>query len=136
MAEAKKRETTKERAERERAEMAVRQATEWLEFSAAYPARFATLMFRYMTLDYAQFRVKKVDNETYEFSREDYSYRDYVLKVTPPANYSWEYLNQLEQAEEQLADYDRQVAEQERKATVRAAALNKLTAEERELLNL
>jgi hypothetical protein len=108
----------------------------WAEFTASYPVRFANLMYRYMTLDYAQFRVKKLDEETFEFYREDYRYSDLVLKVTPPANWNWEYLNEVEQAEALLADYDREQAEERRKESVRLAALSKLTAEERELLNL
>ena len=108
----------------------------WAEFTATYPVRFVNLMFRYMELAYAQFRVKKLDEETFEFSREDYRYDNLELKVTPPANWNWEYLNEMEQAEALLADYDREQAEERRKESVRLTALSKLTAEERELLNL
>ena len=109
---------------------------EWAEFTAKYPVRFANLMFRYMELDFAQFRVKKLDEETFEFSREDYRYDNLALKVTPPANWNWEYLNEVQQAEALLADYDAERAEERRKESVRLTALSKLTAEERELLNL
>jgi hypothetical protein len=108
----------------------------WAEFTASYPVRFANLMYRYMALDYAQFRVKKLDEETFEFSREDYRYDNLELKVTPPANWNWAYLNEMEQAEALLTDYDAEQAEERRKESVRLTALSKLTAEERELLNL
>jgi hypothetical protein len=108
----------------------------WAEFTATYPVRFVNLMYRYMALDYAQFRVKKLDEETFQFLREDYRYDNLVLKVTPPANWNWEYLNEMEQAEALLADYDAEQAEERRKESVRMVALSKLTAEERELLNL
>jgi hypothetical protein len=108
----------------------------WAEFTASYPVRFVNLMYRYMALDYANFRVKKLDEETFEFSREDYRYDDLVLKVTPPANWNWEYLNDMAQAEALLTDYDAEQAEERRKDSVRMNALAKLNAEERELLNL
>ena len=130
------RETAAQKREREVAERNAHETVEWVEFTSTYPARFANLLFRYMSLDYAQFRVRQLEDNVYEFSRTDRSYRVYQLKVTPVAFYSWEYKNTLEQAEELLADYDAEQAEEVRKRTVRAAALNKLSAEERELLNL
>ncbi len=127
------RESAAERRAREANERAEREARVWVEFTAAYPKRFAALLFSYMELNYAEFRVTKLDEETYEFERK---YTAAQLKVTPPANYNWEVLNDMERAEEELRDYAEERAEEARRAQVRANALMKLTAEERELLNV
>lgn len=132
----KKRETAAERRARQLAEQAERQAAEWSEFTANYTVRFANLLFNYMNQYYANFRVSKVDDETFSFSRTDYRFSELELKVIPPTNFSWEYKNEFEQAEELLADYAAEQVEKVRKSEVRLNALNKLTAEERELLNL
>jgi hypothetical protein len=108
----------------------------WARFTESYPTRFASLMWRYLTQTAAGFRVKKLDDETYEFDRDDYSYRTYELKVTPPVNYVWEVMDAMDSAESYLEDYAREVAEEERKYLVKVAALNKLSAEEKELLGL
>ena len=130
------RETAKERYARVATETAEREAKEWAEFTATYPVRFANLLFKYMELSYAQFVVKKLDNETYSFFREDHAWRSYELKVTPPVNYSWEYMDFMNSADAYLADYYAELAEAERKADVRRNALTKLSAEERELLGV
>lgn len=130
------RETAAEKRAREAKEWAEREAKEWAEFTATYPVRFANLLFKYMELSHAQFLVKKLDVDTYSFFFKANPYRSYELKVVPPVNYSWDYMDLMDCAERQLADYYAEVAEAERKANVRRNALTKLTAEERELLNL
>ena len=129
-------ETKAVRQAREAEEQMAKDRTEWAEFTAGYPANFANLMFEYAKLDYAGFRIKKLDHETYFFSRDDYSYKEYELKVTPPVNYVWEYLHEFDQAYELLHDYAREKAEESRKQMVRSAALDKLSKEERELLGI
>jgi hypothetical protein len=119
-------------AEKEAKEM----AATWAEFTAKYPSRFANALFKYMELEYAMFRVNKLDDETYEFSREDYSYSTYELKVTPPVNYSWEFMSAMDNVESYLADYAAEKAEELRKMRVRLSALEKLTPEERDLLGV
>ena len=130
------RETAAQKREREALVRSNQEVAEWAEFTATYAARFADLMFQYMSRDYAQFRVVQEDQNTYTFSRAEYRFNERTLNVTPPVSYDWEYKNQLDQAEELLADYAAEQAEQRRKETVRMNALNKLTAEERELLKV
>lgn len=128
-----KRETAAERRAREAANRQEHEVRVWAEFTAQYPKRFAALLFAYADLDYAEFRVKKLDDETYEFS---HKYTDVTLKVTPPLNYVWDVMNNLESAEYELKEYQEEVAEEERKYAVKQAALAKLSKEERELLGL
>lgn len=123
------------KAERE-ARMANELAAEWAEFVAAYPTRFAALMFAYMDLSHVGFQVRKIDAETYEFTRHEYLYRQFTLKVTPPANYSYETTDAVETLEAALADYAREEAEAQRRYQVKQAALAKLSKEERELLGV
>lgn len=111
-------------------------AVEYAAFVQAYPTRFANVMFKYMELPHADFRVKKLDDETYAFSRTDYSWKSLELKVNPPAEPDWDYMNVMLNVEEYLADYAKDVAEQMRKHNVKQAALQKLSTEERELLGL
>lgn len=118
------------------AERKAQQTAEWEDFKSTYPVRFASLMYNYMNLSYADFRVNKVNDTTYEFSRNERRYDTFPLSVTPPAEFNWEFMNELEQAEAMLADYAAEQAEVVRKSEVRANALNKLNAEERALLNL
>ena len=79
------------------------------------------------------FRVEQLDEETYEFVHD---YTDATLKVTAPVNQVWDVLYTLERLEGHVESYDRAVAEEQRKADVRKAALAKLNSEERELLGL
>lgn len=124
------------KADRE-ARMALEQEAEYQQFVREYPARFAKLMFDYMNLSHAEFYVKQLDAETYEFSRDSYSsWKNSTLKVSAPANYNRKVMYDLEEAERYLQDYARELAESLRKYQVKQAALNKLSAEERELLGL
>jgi hypothetical protein len=105
-------------------------------FVREYPARFAAVLFEYLQLEHAGFRVKKMDAETYSFYRADHQWSDRVLKVSPPANRNWEVTTLLGEVESELADYAAEQAEADRKYAVKAAALLKLSAEERELLGV
>lgn len=132
----KKRKTAAEKRADVNQEYTAHRIKQWAEFTAAYPAKFANLMFEYATLSYAGFRMHKLDDDTYTFSRDEYSSAEYTLKVTPPAEYSWDFEYEFDQAYALLADYVAEQAEQERKRQLRVNALNKLTAEERETLGL
>lgn len=127
------RETAAEKRVRLEQERAERDARVWAEFTATYPVRFANVLFKYMELHYDRFYVKKLDDETYQFERD---YTDETLKVTPPANYDWEYFNALDSVETAVREYYEEKQEAERKYAVRRAALAKLTAEEKELLGV
>jgi hypothetical protein len=125
-------ETKAERAAREEFEAEV----SYQNFVREYPARFVAVMYEYLTREHAGFRVHKLDAETYSFSREDYSYSNRELKVAPPANRNWEAVEALEEVEHYLADYARELAEENRKFMVKQTALAKLSKEERELLGV
>jgi hypothetical protein len=105
-------------------------------FVRQYPARFACVLFKYMELEHAGFRVKRMDHETYSFYRVDHRWSERELKVTPPANRNWEVTTLLGDVESELADYAAEQAEADRKFAVKTAALAKLNKEERELLGL
>lgn len=132
----KKRETAKEKRERELLVIVASETESWARFAESYPVRFANVLFRYMVLQQAAFNVKQIDSFTYEFSRNDYQYDDVMLSVAPPAEFTWEYENKVKLVERMLADYDSEMSEQARQSWVRTNALSKLTAEERELLNV
>lgn len=117
------------------ARTAQEQATAWAEFVAAYPTRFAALMFAYMDTA-GDFQVRKLDAETYEFTRHEHLYRNFQLKATPPENYNHSTVDAMETLEGALADYAREQAEAQRRYTVKLNALAKLSKEERELLGL
>ncbi len=104
-------------------------------FVREYPARFAALMYEYLSLEHAGFNVDKVDDETYSFYRGE-KWSSYELKVTPPANRNWEVVSNLEEVESKLAEYAAEQAEETRKYSLKCAALGKLTKEERELLGV
>jgi hypothetical protein len=129
-------ETAAARREREAKEFDKAKELEWAEFTAAYPANFANLIFEYMGLYYAGFRVRKIDSDTYNFNREDYSWKEFTLQVVPPKSYTWEYINDFDNAYKTLADYAAEKAEERRRESVRMAALAKLSKEERELLGV
>ncbi|WP_396189693.1 hypothetical protein [Flavobacterium sp.] len=127
------------RAQREAREEAERQA-QWEEFLAEYPRRFAKVLYGFTMLDASGVRhngefydVQQLDDETYHFSHD---YVAEVVKVTPPVNQNWQVLYALESLERSVQGYYDEKAEQTRKDQVRTTALNKLNAEERELLGL
>ena len=130
------RETARPRREREEKELRETQMAEWAVFTATYPVKFANLMFKYAELDFAGFKISKLDEQTYTFLRCDYAYKQYTLTAIPPSEYDWEYVNEFELAHDLLADYDREQAEVFRRSEMRLNALNKLTKEERELLGI
>ena len=107
----------------------------WAEFTRAYPLRFSALLFSYMSESHAGFTVVKLDEETYVFSRTGHCHES-TLKVTPPVNYNWEYLNDMDEAEAALSEYAREMAEEARKRRVKEVALAKLNNEELEMLGL
>lgn len=111
------------------------ETTEWAKFAATYHVRFANLLFKYMELSYDQFNVMKVDDETYAFDLAD-SYLTYDLTVTLPASYNRSYMDTVEKLEFELSRYYARLKEANRQTSVRAAALNKLTDEERRLLGV
>jgi hypothetical protein len=125
------RETKAERAERE----AVDRDNEWNLFRDSYPTRFSALMFSYFDNAHAGFQVKRLDAETYSFSCSNH-FDSFDLKVTPPANFNYETMFAMEQAESALEDYAKEVAEANRRYQVKTAALAKLSKEEKELLGL
>jgi hypothetical protein len=106
------------------------------KFVREYPARFVAAMYEYLTLEYAGFRVHKLDAETYNFSVEGERWSDCELKVAPPANRNWEVVEALESVERGLLRYAAEQAEANRQYAVKQAALAKLSKEERELLGV
>lgn len=127
------RETAAEKRARMEQERAERDARVWTEFTAQYPVRFANVLFKFMELSYAQFSVRKVDDETYEF---EHNFTNEQLSVTPPVNYDWEVLNNLDRLEAEVREHYEELEEENRKRQARVTALAKLTTEERELLGL
>ena len=104
-------------------------------FVREYPARFAKVLFSFATVDNSQLNVKQVDATHFVFSTEN-AWETRTLAVASPANQSWDAVEDLEHVERLLKQYDDERAEEQRKYEVRNAALAKLNAEERELLNL
>ena len=126
-----KKETPAERAVREN----LQYEAEYAAFVETYPARFAALLFDYMNLEYAGFRVKRLDAETYLFTG-CLAWSTTELKVSPPANRNWEVVSALEETENYVDMFAQEQEEAARKHEAKKAALNKLTKEERELLGL
>jgi hypothetical protein len=131
------RETKAQREEREDAERAARRA----EFVAEYPQRLTRLVFEFATL-WSVPRVKRYDDNSYVFMSEDSRNTWNTEWVLPDVltNYRQDVRDNLDTVESEVQYYKDFLAEQERKANVRAEAKRKLnellTAEERELLGL
>ena len=131
------RETVAQREERLEAE---REAFR-TEFVAQYPQRLTRLVFEFATL-WSVPRVKRYDENSYVFMSEDTrnTWNSEWVLVDVLTNYREDMRQNLEDAESEVQYYKDLLAEQERKANVRAEALRKvnemLTEEERKLLNL
>ena len=131
------RETKAQREERLEAEREAFRA----EFVAQYPQRLTRLVFEFATL-WSVPRVKRYDENSYVFMSEDTRNTWNSEWVLPDvlSNYRQDVRDNLEDAESEVQYYKDLLAEQERKAKVRAEALRKvneiLTEEERKLLNL
>ena len=111
------------------------------EFVAQYPQRLTRLVFEFATL-WSVPRVKRYDENSYVFMSEDTrnTWNSEWVLVDVLTNYREDMRQNLEDAESEVQYYKDLLAEQERKAKVRAEALRKvnemLTEEERKLLNL
>jgi len=131
------RETKAQREERLEAEAEAFRA----EFVAQYPQRLTRLVFEFATL-WSVPRVKRYDENSYVFMSEDNRNTWNSEWVLPDvlSNYREDVRDNLETVESEVQYYKDYLAEQERKANVRAEALRKvnemLTDEERKLLNL
>ena len=127
------RETKAQRDERLEAEREAYRA----EFVAEYPQRLTRLVFEFATL-WSVPRVKRYDENSYVFMSEDSRNTWNSEWVLPDVltNYRQDVYDNMETEEQEVQYYKDYLAEQERKANVRANALAKLTAEERELLKL
>lgn len=116
-----------------------RQASEaavWVEFVSTYPIRFANAMYDFLTLA-LPLTVRRLNETDFEFIRNDRDYYDpKVLPVAPPETYSWELIYALESVENQAAEIKAEREAEWRRMQTRAAALAKLTPEEREALDL
>lgn len=136
-AEPKKKRKTKaqKQAEAELQQYAEREKA-WEEFKAEYPTRFAALLFdfhKFSATDYNLDVVRTEDN--YEFCwGTSWNRKSVDLKPVPPSQQSWEYLYGLEAAEAAIQEERDRIAEAERKQRLRQAALDKLTAEEKQVL--
>ncbi len=131
------RETKAQREERLEAEREAFRA----EFVAQYPQRLTRLVFEFATL-WSVPRVKRYNENSYVFMSEDTRNTwnsEWVLPDVLP-NYREDVRDNLETVESEVQYYKDYLAEQERKANVRAEALRKVnelfTEEERKLLNL
>jgi hypothetical protein len=131
------RETKAQREEREEAQREARRA----EFVAEYPQRLTRVVFEFATL-WSVPRVKRYDENSYVFMSGDSRNTWNSEWVLPDVltNYRKDVRDNLETVEQEVQYYKEHLAEQERKANVRAEAKRKLnellTAEERELLGL
>ena len=131
------RETKAQREERLEAEREAFRA----EFVAQYPQRLTRMVFEFATL-WSVPRVKRYDENSYVFMSEDTRNTWNSEWVLPDvlSNYREDVRDNLETVESEVQYYKDYLAEQERKANVRAEALRKvnemLTEEERKLLNL
>jgi hypothetical protein len=131
------RETKAQREERLEAQREARRA----EFVAEYQQRLTRVVFEFATL-WSVPRVKRYDENSYVFMSEDSRNTWNTEWVLPDVltNYRQDVRDNLENAEHEVQFYKEHLAEQERKANVRAEAKRKLnellTAEERELLGL
>lgn len=131
------RETKAQREEREEAERAARRA----EFVEQYPQRLTRMVFEFATL-WSVARVKRYDENSYVFMSGDSRSTWDTEWVLPDVltNYRNDVRDNLESVEQEVQYYKDFLAEQERKANVRAEAKRKaqelFTDEERELLGL
>jgi AMMECR1 domain-containing protein len=131
------RETKAQREERLEAEREAFRA----EFLAQYQQRLTRVVFEFATL-WSMPRVKRYDENSYVFMSEDTRNTWNSEWVLPDVltNYREDVRDNLDTVESEVQYYKDFLAEQERKANVRAEARRKLnellTAEERELLNL
>ena len=110
-------------------------------FMEQYQQRLTRLVFEFATL-WSVPRVKRYDENSYVFMSEDTRNTWNSEWVLPDvlSNYRQDVYDNLETVESEVQYYKDYLAEQERKANVRAEALRKvnemLTDEERKLLNL
>ena len=131
------RETVAQRNERMQAEREAFQAL----FMEQYQQRLTRVVFEFATL-WSVPRVKRYDENSYVFMSEDTrnTWNSEWVLVDVLTNYREDMRQNLEDAESEVQYYKDLLAEQERKANVRAEALRKvnemLTDEERKLLNL
>ena len=111
------------------------------EFVAQYQQRLTRLVFEFATL-WAMPRVKRYDDNSYVFMSEDNRNTWNSEWVLPDvlSNYRQDVYDNMETVESEVQYYKDFLAEQQRKANVKAEAQRKvrelLTEEERELLNL
>jgi hypothetical protein len=111
------------------------------EFVAQYQQRLTRLVFEFATL-WAMPRVKRYDDNSYVFMSEDKRNTWNTEWVLPDvlSNYRQDVYDNMETVESEVQYYKDFLAEQQRKANVKAEAQRKvrelLTEEERELLNL
>jgi hypothetical protein len=131
------RETKAQREEREEAQREARRA----EFVAEYQQRLTRLVFEFATL-WSMPRVKRYDDNSYVFMSEDNRNTWNTEWVLPDVltNYRQDVYDNMETVEQEVQFYKEHLAEQQRRANVKAEAKRKLnellTSEERELLGL
>lgn len=108
----------------------------WAEFNRSYPVRFANAIYDFLTYSPA-LAVKRLDENSFEFSRNDQDYYDpKVLPAVLPETYTWELIYALESVENQADELRAERAAEWLRMQTRAAALAKLTPEERKALDL
>lgn len=109
---------------RENVEMTAQQA-------AQYPAKLLSVMERAQAVNFEL----DVKSNTFQLQDrdEEHRYRDVYAMTYTYSDTSWDMLHSLERDVERKEEAER---EEVRRAQVRANALMKLTAEERELLNV
>jgi len=111
---------------------------DWEDFKAAYPVRFAALLFdfsKFSATDYNLNIVRTDDN--YEFCwRVGWNRKGVDLKPVPPVEQNWQCLYDLESAESAIQEERDRLAEAERKQQLRETALSKLTDEEKKALGI
>ena len=131
------RETKAERLAREAAERAEYQA----KFVAAYPRRLLQLVYAYSNTNPNRFTVKyHSEQDWFQLSSLEPSWQEaYVLPATL-TEYDYKLDNAMDEAEALLESYAKELAEEARKANVRAEAWKKVNemfnAEEKKLLGL
>jgi len=131
------REKVAERTARLTAQGIDRDQKAWAEFLAEYNTRLAKLMFNFLTQD-PVFTVVRVD-DTYSFSRNNRYSSVSVLSANLASlgdTYNHDVINAMENAEYELDQYLAEMAAQLAQHHARQNALNKLSAEEKELLGL
>lgn len=124
--------TRRARVESERLEKA---SAEWAEFSATYHTRFVNALYCAMADTYTFNVTRNDDNFVFSITVYD-DYLDATLPLNLPAEFTWEVVNALDSIERKFAEIDEKVAELQRRAARKYAALAKLDAEERQLLGL